>query len=319
MIFSKRASFISLPWQGAIWKILACFFFAANNGVVKLLSQPSSDGPALSSYQIAFLQNFVGFIIMLPFILPQGTQKLKIIYPSLHFYRVLIGVAGVVLWYMALSRMQMAEAVALSFTGPIFTVILSKLYLGERIGFYRYLGIILGIFGAFVITRPDRALWGSENTFSWIVILPLSSAIAISMAKIFGRELGAKGESAENLTFYLLLFMAPLSFIPALSAWVTPTTEQWKWVVLLGLLSAAAHYTTSHAYNLAEVTFLAPLGFARLIFTAAIGFVVFAEIPTSATLWIGTAVIVMGTFCLTLEEKSSPLQKINLLRRRANH
>jgi drug/metabolite transporter (DMT)-like permease len=305
MIFSKRTSSISLHWQGAIWKILACFFFAANNGVVKLLSQASAAGPALSSYQIAFLQNFIGFIIMLPFILPKGKQKLKIVYPSLHFYRVLTAVAGIVLWYMALSHMQMAEAVALSFTGPIFTVIGAHFYLRERIGFYRSIGIILGILGAFVITRPDRALWGGgESSLSWIVLLPLGSAIGLAAAKLFGRELGAKGESAENLTFYLLLFMAPLSLIPALAVWIMPAPEQWYWVILLGALSASAHYSTSHAYKAAEVTFLAPFGFARLMFTAAIGFVAFAEIPNSLSLWIGTGVIIIGTLCLTLEKNS---------------
>ena len=306
MTFSRRTSSISLHWQGAIWKILACFFFAANNGVVKLLSQASAAGPALSSYQIAFLQNFIGFIIMLPFILPRGKQKLKIVYPSLHFYRVLTAVAGIVLWYMALSHMQMAEAVALSFTGPIFTVIGARFYLRERIGFYRSIGIILGILGAFIITRPDRALWGGESSLSWIVLLPLGSAVGLAAAKLLGRELGTKGESAQNLTFYLLLFMAPVSLIPALALWIMPASEQWYWVILLGALSASAHYSTSHAYKVAEVTFLAPFGFARLMFTAAIGFVAFAEIPNSLSLWIWTGVIIIGTLCLTLEKKFSP-------------
>lgn len=309
---------VALHWQGVIWKLLACFFFAANNGVVKLLSKTSEAGPGLSSYQIAFLQNSIGFMMMLPFILSLGTQNLKIVQPSLHFYRVLTAVSGIVLWYMALSHMQMAEAVALSFTGPIFTVIGARLYLKEHISFYRYVGIFLGILGAFVITRPDKALMGKMSAFSWAALFPLGSAIALAAAKLLSRALGERGESAENLTFYLLLFMTPLSLIPALTSWVMPTPTQWAWAVLLGGLSAGAHYTTSHAYKAAEVTFLAPFGFARLIFTAAIGFIAFAEIPNSFSLWVGAAIIMASSLCLTLEEKSFILTSAQAPRQRRN-
>ena len=102
--------------------------------------------------------------------------------------------------------------------------------------------------------------------------------------------------------------MAPLSLIPALAVWIMPAPEQWGWVILLGALSASAHYSTSHAYKAAEVTFLAPFGFARLIFTASIGFIAFAEIPNSLSLWIGTGVIMIGSLCLTLERKISLLR-----------
>ena len=306
MTYSIVPSYLKPHWQGALWKIFACFFFAANNGVVKLLSKSSEIGPSLSSYQIAFLQNFTGFLIMLPFILPQGKTSLKVISLSLHFYRVTAAFLGVLLWYMALVHMPIAEAVALCFTGPIFTVLGARLYLKEEIGFYRYVGIFMGFMGAFLITRPDKAFMGNGHNFSWTILFPIASAIAIAVAKLLGRELGAKGESAQNLTFYLLFFMAPLSLIPALLNWTSPTFQQWQWIIVLGILSAAAHYTTSHAYRLAEVTFLAPFGFARLIFSASIGFIAFGESITSLSLWIGTAIIMISSLGLSLDHKRKP-------------
>lgn len=299
---------LSSRYRGALWKIAACFFFAANNGVVKHLSMPSSNGASLSSYQVAFWQNFVGFLMMLPFVLPKGIKSLSIVQPSLHFYRVLSAVIGVVLWYLAIAQMPMAHAVALGFTGPIFTVVGSRLYLGEKISIFRGIGIALGIFGAFIITRPDKILWAEDHDLSWIILLPLTSALVLAMTKLLGRKLSTAGESPENLTFYLLLFMAPLSLIPALSHWQTPHGEQWLWILLLGFLSAGAHYTTSFAYKAAEVTFLAPLGFTRLIFTAALGFVFFQELPTSIELWVGAFVIMIGSLCLSLESTRSLLK-----------
>ncbi len=304
MTYAISQSLLSPHWRGVLWKIAACFFFAANNGIVKLLSKSSEWGPGLSAYQIAFLQNFVGFMIMLPFILPQGKKSLKVIYPALHFYRVISAVLGVLLWYMALSYMPIAEAVALNFTGPVFTVLGARLYLKEEIGFYRYIGIFFGILGAFLITRPDQAFLNPNHSFSWSLLLPLGSAIAIAIAKLLGRELGAKGESAQNLTFYLLFFMAPLSLLPALFSWTTPSSSQWLWIVLLGVLSAAAHYTTSHAYKIAEVTFLAPFGFARLLFSGLIGFIAFGETITSFSLWVGAIIIMVSSLSLTFDYKT---------------
>ncbi|MGI4850907.1 MAG: DMT family transporter [Janthinobacterium lividum] len=303
MTYNIVPSYLTPHWQGALWKIFACFFFAANNGVVKLLSKTSDIGPGLSSYQIAFLQNFIGFMLMVPFIVPHGKKSLKVVSLPLHIYRVIAAFLGILLWYMALYHMPIAEAVALCFTGPIFTVIGARMYLKEEIGFYRYIGIFLGFAGAFVITRPDHAFMNGGHNFSWATLFPIASAVAIAVAKLLGRELGAKGESAQNLTFYLLFFMAPLSLIPALFNWTSPTSVQWLWIILLGILSAAAHYTTSHAYRIAEVTFLAPFGFARLIFSAAIGFMAFGESITSFSLWIGAAIIMISSLSLSFDHK----------------
>ena len=307
MILSSQQS--PYLWRGALWKIGACLFFAANNGIVKVLSKASVYGPALSPTQIAFLQNFLGFMLMLPFILPKGRENMRLTSPRLHFYRVTAAVVGVILWYKALAYLSMAEAVALSFTGPIFTVLGARLYLKEYISVYRYGGIFFGLFGAFLITRPDQALQGTGSFSSWAALFPLGSAIALAMAKVWGRELGMKGESAQNMTFYLLFFMAPLSLIPALFEWQSIALAQWGWILLLGVFSAGAHYSTSHAYKLAEVGFLSPFGLARLVFSGMIGFIFFQEKLSSLHLWIGITILMISSLCLSFEPRRSTLAK----------
>lgn len=294
----------SPQWQGVIWKLFACLFFASINGIVRYISGGTGQEISpLPSAVITFWQNFFGCLIILPWTLKDGLNSLKTNYPQLQAIRIFAAVFGIVLWYMSLSHMTIAEAVALGFTGPIFSVIGAKLYLNERLGKIRILGIILGFIGAFIILRPDKTLWGSQATYQWYVLLPLLSAIVIAISKLASRKLGAHGENPKAMTLTLLFFMSPCALIPALFEWIWPTPSQFLWLFLLGFFSMAAHYSTAKAYQLAEVVFLTPFGFARLLFSALIGFIAFAEIPTSHALWVGSLIIIISSILLSYEEK----------------
>jgi len=301
--------------EGIIWKLLACLAFAGGNTIVRYLTGGAHNiNNPLSADVITFFQNIFAFCIMFPFALSRGIGSLKTkayLIPQ-HSIRIISGVSGIIFLYMAFSKMPMAQAVALQFTGPIFSVIGARLYLKERIGFYQGLAILLGMTGAFIITRPDHALMGMPGSLGWLALLPIGSAIAFAVAKIMGRELGVKGESAELLSTYLIFFMIPAAAFPATMNWVTPTLTQLGLLTLLGACGCLAHYSTSKAYCLAEVSFLTPFGFARIIFTAILGYLLYKEMPKSAGLWIGFGFIVLSTYFMTIgEKKKAPgLQEI---------
>lgn len=297
--------------QGLLWKLLACLAFSGVNAIVRYLTggaEPISN--PLPADVITFFQNIFAFCLMVPFILRQGIGSLRTkraLLPQ-HCIRIITAVAGIILLYSAFAKMPMAQAVALQFVGPVFSVIMASLYLSERLNFYRLSSIVLALVGAFIITRPDRALLGMPDSLGWYALLPLGSAIAFAIAKIMGRELGTKGESPSLLSFYLIFFMIPASAIPAFVNWVTPTASQLVHLAALGACGCLAHYSTSKAYCLAEVNFLTPFGFARILFTAILGYVLYQEFPTNPGLWIGFIFIVMSTYCMAAGEKENRLQ-----------
>jgi drug/metabolite transporter (DMT)-like permease len=311
VLMTSRSPAIKDSWQGVLWKLLACLAFAGANAIVRYLTGGTSvtDNP-LPPDVITFFQNVFAFCVMIPFVIHQGIGKLRTkraLLPQ-HCLRIISAVAGIIFLYSAFARMPMAQAVALQFSGPVFSIIMARFYLSERLNFYRTLSIFLGLVGAFIITRPDRVLSGVPGSLGWYALLPLASAVAFAIAKILGRELGIKGESAGLLSFYLIFFMIPASAIPALFNWVTPNWSQLGYLALLGGSGCLAHYSTSKAYCLAEVNFLTPFGFARIIFTAILGYFLFHEFPTDSGLWVGFAFIIMGTFCMTAGEKEKSSQ-----------
>ncbi len=281
-------------WEGAFWKIVSCACFAGINGVVRYLSGGTSTHAIepLPVQTIMFFQNVFGLLFMLPWALKAGLNSLYTKRPFLHFIRVAASVAGIYLWYLTLQKMPIAEGVALNFTGPIFTVIGAAFFLHEKITASRMAAILFSVIGAFIISRPDVPLENETiHSIGLLALLPLSSAVAFTLNKLLTRKLANLGETPTALATYLLLLMVPISFIPVLFAWVTPVGWHWPWLILLGALAAGAHLSFSKAYQLAEVSFLTPIGFSKFFLSALVGFLAFSELPTSLSLWIGTLII----------------------------
>lgn len=289
--------------RGLFWKLVACFAFACVNSLVRYLTGGAgiSQQPLPTEVIVCF-QNIFGLVLLMPLMLKDGIGTFKTSWPLVHTVRIIIAVAGIICLYSAFASMPMAQAVALQFTGPVFAVIGAKLYLKEKMGFYRLSGVILGLLGAFIITRPDKAFM-HDTGLSWIMMLPLLSALAFAVVKILSRELALKGESAQLLTTYLILFMVPASLVPALAVWVTPGPEALLLLVALGGVGSLAHFATAKAFTYADVTFLTPFGFARIIFTAFLGYILYAELPTNSNLWVGFSIIMASTILISLGER----------------
>lgn len=282
----------STAWQGAFWITVSHTCFVGINAIVRHWSggvDASID--SLPVPVIQFFQNVFGTVFLLPWILQARIGSFKIRYVGLHLTRIIAAVLGVYLWYLSLKAMPMAESVALSFTGPIVSIIAASIWLKEKINSQRLLAILLSLTGAFVISRPDLAFGDNAHAIGLAALLPLSSAFAIALSKLLTRKLTTLGETPTVLTTYLLLLMAPVSLIPALYEWTTPSVTHWPWLILLGALAAGAHLSFAKAYQLAEVTFLTPIGFSKFFINILVGYLAFSELPVEKSLWIGVATI----------------------------
>jgi drug/metabolite transporter (DMT)-like permease len=209
---------------------------------------------------------------------------------------------GLILWYGSLYYLPLAIAVALGFLSPIFTIIGSKIFLREKLTPIRVIAILLGMIGAFLITRPDRAILGKNFFFGFYILLPMLSSIFWVISKLFSSKLAKKGEAPKTMTLYLLLFMTPISFLPAIPNFVMPSVNQMVCMALIGGLSTIAHLAASSSLALAEVSFLTPFGFVRLIASGMIGFIAFNELPSGLNIYIGMIIILSSLIFLSKDK-----------------
>jgi drug/metabolite transporter (DMT)-like permease len=276
-------------FRGAVWKVSSFLCFSAINGIVRYLSQAAdaTGQVPLPAYEVAFFQNLLGLIFLVPWILQNGPSSLKTHHPGLQAFRVVLSAIGVVLWYIALAYMPLAQAVALMFLGPLITVMGAKVFLKEALSKERSVAILIGFVGGGIISHTTFSM----GTFSLFALLPILAATCFSGATLMVRRL-TKDDSPQLIVTYLLLFMAPVLLIPTLFYGIWPEMWQWPWLMMMGGLAASAHLCLGKAYASAEVSYLIPYGFTKWFASALIGFAAFAEVPSFWTC-LG-AFIVMG-------------------------
>jgi len=265
------------PLQGVLWMVLAAFFFAVSVGLGRYLS------PTIHAFEQTFWRQVLGLLIILPFVWRNGLIGLRTRQLKGHLVRNLIGYAGISLSFYCVTLIPIAEAMALQFTLPLFTIVYAMLILGEKVGPHRWAATATGFLGALIILRPGMI------PIAFGAVVALASAAALAMSDTLVRRL-SRGDTTLQIVFYGYLMQTPFSLAGALPVWTTPTAAEWPWLIALGACSFIAQWGLSRAFVLAEASLVSPILFLRLPVVAAIGYVFFAQVPDVWT-WIGAAVI----------------------------
>lgn len=273
LVFWKTSPY----FRGAVWKICSYSCFSGINGIVRYLSQvaKASGTLPLPACEIAFFQSLLGLIFLIPWILHHGPSSLRTRLPGLQTCRILLSVLGMVLWYWSLAEMEISQAVALMFLGPLITTLGAKIFLKESLSPERSLAILIGFVGGAIVSHTTF----SSGLLGLCSALPILAATCFSGATLMVRRL-AHEDSPTLIVVYLLLFTAPILLIPTLVYGVWPLAWQWPWLMIMGACSAGAHLCLGKAFASAEVTYLIPFGFTKWFASTLIGVMIFAEIPS---------------------------------------
>ena len=269
--------------------IMSVGILAALDSAVKLVANEG-----MHPFQIVFFRILFGVMALLPFFMRVGFNRLKTKRLRTHIIRGVFHSSSMFAWFYAITIIPLADATALSFVVPVYASIGAIVFMGEPTNKIRWLAVLLGFAGMMIILRPGFA---DVNFGAWLVVV---SAIAVAISKLMAKSL-ARTDSPETIVFYMSLTILVVSFIPALSVWIWPSTNIWFWLVALGVCGSFAHVVQTHSYRVGDVTAVEPVSYFRLIWAALFGFVIFGEVPEVWT-WIGTAVIVTGAIILTRNE-----------------
>ena len=189
-------------------------------------------------------------------------------------------------WYLSWRHMQLADTYALGFTAPLIMTVLAVPLLGERIRWRRALSTAVGFTGVLIMVRPG----GIPITPA--VVLLMAGIVAMALTRIMARRLSLT-ETPECQAFWLMVSHG-LAGLATLDFWPTgPGTADpaiWTALLFLGVTSGLAHCVFSRAYGLAPVSALAPYEYTMLLWGGALGYLVFAEVPSRSTL-AGAAIV----------------------------
>ena len=278
--------------QGAIWVLLSGVTFVAMTTLVKHLS---GDYP---SHVQNFYRQTGSLIVAVPFMLrsPRGVLFVpRSTMPAL-FLRALLATIGMILLLYTYEAMPMAEANALSFTRPLWVVLLAALFLREMIGPSQIVAVALGFVGVVIIMRP----WGAELAIGWPHLAALGSALCLA-GTITGVKFLTRNLSASSILVWSSIIGEILALPFALADWRWPSAGDMIPLFLIGLLSAANQLLFIKGMAVGEAAILAPIDYSRLVLSVIAGLLVFGEWPDTFT-WLGAGVIVTSTLYITVRE-----------------
>ncbi len=279
------------PVKGVLWMLVSAAALAGLTGVVRHMSA------GLPPFEIAFFRSFFGLLILAPWLMRSGLGVLRTKRLGLYTMRCALGAATMLMWFTAISMVPLADAVALGFTSPLFVILGAALFLGEVVR-GRRLGVTLcGFAGALIILRPGGGVLDPG------AVLVLLSAVTLAGANLSVKEL-SRTEPVQAIVTYMVIFMVPLTFIPALLVWQTPTPAQLAELAGLAALATLGNYAMTRAVAVADASAVMPYDYARLPLVALIGFFVFGETSDAAT-WIGAGVIAVASLYLAHHESKA--------------
>jgi drug/metabolite transporter (DMT)-like permease len=202
-----------------------------------------------------------------------------------HVMRNVVHFTGQNLWFWALTAIPLAQVFALEFTSPIWVILLSPLFLGERLTRFKLLAAAMGFAGALIVAQPDfRSLDPG-------MLAAAGSAICFACTAILTKRL-TRGESIVSILFWLTLMQAFFGLVAAAldGSVALPTAETLPWLALIGAAGVIAHLCLTKALALAPASIVVPIDFARLPLIAFVGASFYGEPISLAVLAGGTLV-----------------------------
>jgi drug/metabolite transporter (DMT)-like permease len=249
----------------------------------------------LDPMQVQFLRYLFGFLVLLPLIWRHGAAAYRPKQLGGQLLRGALHTVGLVLWFLALPQIPLADSTAIGFTGPLFIMIGAYLFLKEPMHWERWLATAIGFAGVMIVVGPK--LSGSGG---WHHLLMLASAPVFAGSFLLTKVL-TRTEGAGVIVVWQAITVTLFSVPAALWVWQAPSAAQWLGFAVCGLLGSAGHYCLTRSYGIADISSTQSVKFLDLLWASALGWLVFADVPTQTTL-LGGAVISAATLWVARRE-----------------
>ncbi len=211
-----------------------------------------------------------------------------------HLLRTLLATGAMVGFFFGISRMPLVNALTIAFTAPLFVTGLSVPFLGEHVGWRRWLAVVVGFIGVLIVLRPGKGM------FTPAAVGVIIAALCYAGLALTARKL-ATTESSFSLAVYVVTGPLLVSATLVADNYTAPTPTGWFFFVLAGLCSALAWVGIVGGYRRAPPAMLAPFEYTALIGAAAAGYLIWDEVPDIWVITGGLVIIASGLFIVYRE------------------
>lgn len=265
---------------GILLMLVGDLMFALNDAMGKWLVASFSVG------QVLLIRSLGAFFVLGPMLARQPMTRLYMV-DRAHWQlvRVILATADTGLFYAAVAYLPLADVMTFYMAGPIYVAAISHFLLDERIGWRRWLAVLIGFVGVVIALRPSTAM------LSWPSIFGLLGSVSFSLSLVLSRVL--RSTSDVTLVTWQTLGGLIAGLILSIGTWRPFNAQQLFALLLLGVVSCAAHLLITRSLKLAPASVLAPLQYTLLLWAIVFGWTFFGDFPDGQTL-VGAAIIVFA-------------------------
>jgi len=278
--------------HGALWMVASAVGFTAMTSLIKYLG---ADYPAALQ---TFYRQAAGFVILLPVILQRRSAAFATTRPGILIFRAGAGTIALMLSFYGFQKMPLADANALSFTRTLWLVPLAAFVVKEKIGPLRLGAALVGFAGVMLMIRP-----GADGEFHMGVpaMAMLASSFLLALT-ITGMKVLTRDHSPMVLLVWSAALGLLLSIPGALFVWRWPDPVDLALLSLMGVAGTITQGCYIKGMQIGDAAAMAPIDYVRLVFTAAVGFFLFHEVPGLWTV-AGAGIVVASTLFITWREQ----------------
>ena len=296
--------------KGIILILTGMLVFAVQDSIMKYIYS------SVSLYEVYIIRTLVSFFIILIFLkLLKKPIIFKTHYPFLTLCRIILFFFGFSSFYISLTIMPLATATALFFVTPFLITIFAKFILKDEIGPRRWLAVIIGFIGVYIILNPNF------DNFDYLSLTPILCALCYSLSMIIIKKTSEKDDVySQMFQFYIGAIIISLVFYffigdgqydtisnPAAQfifrEWFSNLEFSLIYMIVLGFTAAAAFLLVFSAYRIGAPAVVSQFEYSILIWYTLSGWFFFNEIPTTNT-FVGMILIVVGGIYIFIREKA---------------
>ena len=274
--------------------LIATLFFSAMNVIVKMLSH-------LPAVELALFRSVFTlatcYIIIRKLGLTVFGNKNRLLY-----LRGLFGTVSLIFFFKSVHYLPLATATLVHYLTPFFTTFFGFLFLKEK--FYRIQWLFLFIcFAGILITQHDKGIFNTFNIHNSGLLFGMGASVAAAGAYNCIRKISSSFNPNVIMIYFPLMAIPICAVTLAITGgFVMPTGSDWFLILLMAILTQAAQYYLTVAYQNEKVGNIAVYSNLGIVYAVANGIIFFKEIP-SFNSWIGIFIVVSGIFLNLFSDK----------------
>ena len=245
--------------------------------------------------QLLLLRATAALLLLSPLIWRCRADFILLERPWLQLLRVVLSTLEVAAFFLAAVYLPLADVITYYLASPIFVTALSAVFLRERVGWRRWSAVVAGFCGVLIALQP------SAQTVTWPALVALGGSLSFAVLMLLTRLLRA----TPDIVLASSQFIGTLAFGVVLApfGWVPPSLHSLGLFMAAGWISVCALICVNRSLKLAPASIVVPYQYSMIIWAVMLGYQVFGNVPSMATL-VGAAIIIAAGLYIFLREQA---------------